>query len=58
VNLVLFIEGLFVQTIAPLWLWDTFIGIVLVSLFIDFVVVKKQGAQEVDVRAALNWSLV
>jgi tellurite resistance protein TerC len=46
------------QTIAPLWLWATFIGIVLVSLFIDFVVLKKQGAQEVDVRAALNWSMV
>ena len=27
------------QTIAPLWLWATFIGIVLVSLFVDFVVV-------------------
>lgn len=46
------------QTIAPLWLWATFVGIVLMSLFIDFVVLKKQGAQEVGVRAALNWSLV
>ena len=46
------------QTIAPLWLWATFGGIVLVSLFIDFVVLKKQGAQEIGVKAALNWSLV
>jgi len=46
------------QTIAPLWLWATFAGIVLASLYIDFVVLKKQGAQEVGVRAALNWSLV
>jgi tellurite resistance protein TerC len=28
------------QTIAPLWLWITFGGIVLVSLFIDFFVLK------------------
>ncbi|NBT55877.1 MAG: hypothetical protein EBT05_13720, partial [Betaproteobacteria bacterium] len=46
------------QTIAPLWLWATFGGIVLVSLFIDFVVLKKQGAQDIGVKAALNWSLV
>lgn len=46
------------QTIAPLWLWTTFAGIVLASLYIDFVVLKKQGAQEVGVRAALNWSLI
>ena len=31
------------QTIAPLWLWVTFGAIVLVSLFIDFVVLKKQA---------------
>ena len=46
------------QTIAPLWLWTTFVGIVLVSLFIDFVVLKKQGAHDIGVREALNWSLV
>ena len=46
------------QTIAPLWLWATFVGIVLVSLFIDFVVLKKQGAHDIGVREALNWSLV
>ena len=46
------------QTIAPLWLWVTFIGIVLVSLFIDFVVLKKQGAHVVGVKEALNWSIV
>jgi tellurite resistance protein TerC len=47
-----------VETIAPLWLWATFIGIVLVSLFVDFVVLSKQGAHEIGVREALNWSLV
>ena len=46
------------QTIAPLWLWATFGGIVLVSLFIDFVVLKKQGAQDIGVKAALNLSLI
>ena len=30
----------------------------LVSLFIDFVVLKKQGAQDIGVKAALNWSLI
>lgn len=46
------------ETIAPAWLWATFIGIVLVSLFVDFVVLKKQGAHEIGVKEALNWSLV
>ena len=46
------------QTIAPLWLWATFIAIVIGSLFIDFVVLKKQGAHEIGVKEALNWSLV
>ena len=32
------------ETVAPLWLWATFVAIVLVSLFVDFVVLKKQGA--------------
>jgi tellurite resistance protein TerC len=46
------------QTIAPLWLWAAFIGIVLVSLFVDFVVLKKQGAHDIGVKEALNWSLI
>ena len=46
------------QTVAPLWLWATFVGIVLMSLFIDFVVLRKQGSQEIGVKEALNWSLV
>lgn len=49
---------LHMQTIAPLWLWATFIGIVLVSLFVDFVVLKKQGAHDIGVKEALNWSLI
>jgi tellurite resistance protein TerC len=46
------------QTIAPLWLWVSFGAIVLVSLFIDFVVLRKQGSHAIGVKEALNWSLV
>lgn len=46
------------NTIAPDWLWLVFVSSVLVALFIDFVVLRKQGAKEVSVNAALNWSLV
>jgi tellurite resistance protein TerC len=46
------------ESIAPLWLWATFVAIVLASLFVDFVVLKKQGAHEIGVKEALNWSLV
>ena len=46
------------ETVAPLWLWATFVAIVLASLFVDFVVLKKQGAQEIGVKEALNWSLI
>jgi tellurite resistance protein TerC len=46
------------ETIAPLWLWTTFVAIVLVSLFVDFVVLRKQGSHDIGVKAALNWSMV
>ena len=46
------------QTIAPLWLWATFAVIVLTYIFIDFVVLRKQGSQDIGVKEALNWSLV
>jgi tellurite resistance protein TerC len=46
------------HTIAPLWLWFTFVAVVLAALFIDFVVLKKQGAHEVGVKEALNWSII
>ena len=46
------------ETIAPLWLWATFVAIVAVSLFVDFVVLKKQGAHDIGVKEALNWSLI
>jgi tellurite resistance protein TerC len=46
------------DTIAPAWLWAFFVVSVLVALFIDFVVLKKQGAHTVSVREALNWSIV
>jgi tellurite resistance protein TerC len=47
-----------VDTIAPLWLWATFVAIVIAALFVDFVVLKKQGAHEVGVKEALNWSII
>jgi tellurite resistance protein TerC len=46
------------DTVAPLWLWATFVAIVLVSLFVDFVVLKKQGAHDIGVKEAFNWSLI
>jgi len=46
------------QSIAPLWLWLTFVGIVVLSLVVDFAVLKKQGAHRIGVKEALNWSLV
>jgi tellurite resistance protein TerC len=46
------------ETVAPLWLWATFVAIVLVSLFVDFVVLQKQGAHVIGVKEALNWSLI
>ena len=46
------------QSIAPLWLWIVFVAFVLAALFVDFVVLKKQGAHAVGVKEALNWSIV
>ena len=46
------------DTIAPTWLWLFFVTSVLAALFIDFVVLKKQGAHSVSVKEALNWSIV
>ncbi|WP_431288340.1 TerC family protein [Roseateles chitinivorans] len=46
------------STIVPMWLWVAFVGIVVVSLILDFVVLRKQGAHDVGVREAINWSLV
>jgi tellurite resistance protein TerC len=46
------------DTIAPTWLWAFFVVSVLVALFIDFVVLKKQGAHSVSAKEALNWSVV
>ena len=44
------------NSVAPLWLWGFFVMSVLVALFIDFVVLRKQGAHEVSVREAVQWS--
>ena len=46
------------DTIAPTWLWLFFVASVLVALFVDFVVLRKQGAHSVSVKEALNWSLI
>lgn len=46
------------ETVAPLWLWAVFVAFVLAALFVDFVVLKKQGAHEVGVREAINWSIL
>jgi tellurite resistance protein TerC len=46
------------DTIAPTWLWVFFVVSVLAALFVDFVVLRKQGAHSVSVRQALNWSVV
>ncbi|MEW6466477.1 MAG: TerC family protein [Pseudomonadota bacterium] len=46
------------HTVAPLWLWATFVGIVVVALWVDFSVLKRQGPRETGFRQALNWSLV
>jgi tellurite resistance protein TerC len=46
------------DSIAPAWLWAFFVASVLVALFVDFVVLKKQGAHAIGVKEALNWSIV
>jgi tellurite resistance protein TerC len=46
------------DTIAPTWLWLFFVASVLVALFVDFVVLRKQGAHSVTVKEAVNWSLI
>lgn len=46
------------DTVAPLWLWIVFVAFVLAALFVDFVVLKKQGAHEVGFKEALNWSII
>jgi tellurite resistance protein TerC len=37
------------DTIAPIWLWIFFVAAVLAALFVDFVMLKKQGVHEVGV---------
>jgi tellurite resistance protein TerC len=53
-----FLQGARMSTIVPMWLWVVFVGIVVVSLILDFVVLRKQGAHDVGVKEAINWSLV
>jgi tellurite resistance protein TerC len=46
------------ESVAPLWLWAVFAAIVVAALFIDFVVLNKQGSHEVGIKEAINWSIV
>ena len=46
------------STIAPLWLWLVFVAFVLAALFVDFWVLKKQGAHEVSLKEAIRWSIL
>ena len=46
------------ESVAPAWLWAVFIAIVIAALIIDFVVLNKQGAHEVGVKEAINWSII
>lgn len=45
------------NTAVPYWLVAFFVASVLLALFVDFVLLRKQGARAVTVKAALNWSL-
>ncbi|MFN0186580.1 MAG: TerC family protein [Aquabacterium sp.] len=45
------------ESIAPLWLWLVFVAFVLAALFVDFVLLRKQGAHTVGVGEALRWSV-
>lgn len=46
------------ESVAPAWLWAVFVAIVIAALIIDFVVLNKQGAHEVGVKEAINWSII
>ena len=46
------------NSMAPDWLWLFFGATVLLALFVDFVVLRKQGAHAVSVKEAVNWSLI
>ena len=50
-------ESIF-QTVAPAWLWATFVAIVLFALFTDFVLLNRKGSHTVNFRQALNWSIL
>jgi outer membrane receptor protein involved in Fe transport len=43
---------------APQWLWFVFVAFVLAALFVDFVVLRKQGAHDVTVPEAIRWSAI
>lgn len=41
-----------------MWLWITFVVIVVASLIVDFVILKKDGAHVIGFKEALRWSFV
>ncbi|WP_151636047.1 TerC family protein [Noviherbaspirillum aerium] len=45
------------NTIAPDWLLLFFVASVIGALYVDFVLLRRQGAHSVTVKEALNWSL-
>ena len=45
-------------SMAPQWLWFVFVAFVLAALFVDFVVLRKQGAHDVTVPEAIRWSAI
>ena len=42
----------------PLWLWAVFVVVVIAALFIDFVVLRKQGSHVVEAKEAAVWSVI
>ena len=42
----------------PAWLWAVFAAIVVIALFVDFVLLRKQGSQAVAAKEAAVWSVI
>ena len=50
-------SGLF-DASEPLWLWIVFAVIVATALFVDFVLLRKQGSHVVNAKEAAIWSVI
>ena len=42
----------------PAWLWAVFAAIVVIALFVDFVLLRKQGSHAVAAKEAAVWSVI